>query len=225
VIVIWGHRWYGQAFPREGQGIATRGFHIYYVPLIPLGQMWITQRGDGMVRGMTTRWSWRAAMPVFAFQWSVIGALIASASPVVGLPLVAGAIALGVWGFRGSHPRGKREQERRELTAAVLGTGCPPELIERGMLRELAPRLDTAWGQVSPDRSPEDCASLGPRDRREAALAYTLLTVRGHIEGGGLAKTLHDQAGRVLDALERTPMLPQGDPYRGDVLLPEQTAD
>lgn len=223
MIVIWGHRWYGRGFPRDGAGIATRGFHIYYVPLIPLGQMWITHRGDGVVRGMTTRWSWRAAAPVFAIQWTLIAALIASASPLVGLPLVAGTLALGVWGFRGSHARGKRDQSRRELTAGVLGTGCPAELMERGVLRGLAPQLDTAWGKVSPDRSPEDCASLGPRDRREAALAYTLLVVRAYCERGALAKTLHGHAERVLDSLERTPTLAQGDPYRGDVLLPESS--
>jgi hypothetical protein len=224
MIVIYGQRWYGSAFPHQGQGIATRGFHIYYVPLIPTGQMWIVSRGDRMVRGVTTRWSWRAALPIFAFQWAVVAAVALGASvPVIGIPAVIAAVGLGIWGYIGSHPNNARARAAREMTAGVLGTGCPPELMEGPMLRELAQRLDTTWAQVCPGRPPEDVASLGPRDRREAALAYTMLTVRASYERGALAKTLRQQADQVLDQLDRTPSLPQGAPYRAEVQLPEAT--
>jgi hypothetical protein len=74
---------------------------------------------------------------------------------------------------------------------------------------------------VCPERPPEDVARLGPRDHGEAALAYTVLTVRASFETGALAKALRDQADQVLDALERTPQLPNGAPYRAEVRLPE----
>ncbi len=222
MIVIYGQRWYGRAFAHGEAGIATRGFHIYYVPLIPTGQMWVVARGDRSVRGIPTRWSWRAALPIFAVQWTLIAALaIAAENALLGVPLAIAAAAAGIWAYVGSHPSNARVRAARELTAGVLGTGCPPELLPRDVLRDLASRLDTTWAQVCPERPPEDVASLGPRDRREAALAYTLLTVRASYEHGALARSLRVQAEQVLDALARTPQLPQGSPYRAEVQLPE----
>lgn len=222
MIVIYGQRWYGRGYPAGEQGLATRGLHIYYVPLIPTGQMWITARGNGMVRGVPTKFSWRAAMPIFAVQWTMFAACaIAPAAPVFGIGVAIAAAAAGIWGYLHTHPNTKRARMAREITSGVLGMNCPPELIAKPVLRQLTPGLDKLWSQVS-DRPPEDVASLGPRDRREASVAYTLLVVRANLEGGGLGKSLNDQAGKILDAIDRTPQLPQGAPYRAEVTVPDQ---
>ena len=226
MIIIWGHRWYGRGFPRGPHHVATRGFHVWYIPIIPGKQLWITAVGGGQVRGLPVKWSWRAAMPVFAIQWGAIAAGIAAASiaPIAALPVFGGALAAWLWGWKGSHPGGKREEQRRSLTQKMLGTGCPDHLFAPEFVRDVAPKLDKLWGDAIPDRSPEDVAALGPRHQYEAALAYTLLAVRAQLERGELAAKLRARAEQVLDALEKTPSLPEGAPYRAEVRLPETTS-
>jgi hypothetical protein len=226
VIIVYGNRWYGNAFARGGAGLATRCFHLYYVPLFPHEQMWVTERRGGRLFGFQTRWSWRAAMPQVAIQWGAAAAGIAGAAitPFAALPVIAGAIALWFWGHAGANPSGARDAKRRELSARVLGTGCPPELLPERVARALSSDLDESWAKASPDRSPEDVAQLGPRDQHEGALAFTIFAVRAQFERGERAATLRARAEQVLDAMEKAPSLPEGAPYRAELKLPETSA-
>jgi hypothetical protein len=223
VIIIWGHRWYGRAFQRGEQGLATRAFHLWYVPLIPERQLWVLSENERGLRGTATRWSLRALLPVFALPWGGIAALVAGAAiaPVAALPVGGGALAAWVWGLRANRTKGGRDDQKRALTHRMIGTSCPAELFTADFARAVAPKLDDLWAQACPDRSPEDVAALGPRDRREAALAYTTLAVRAQLETGERAARLRALAEKVVEALERTPAMPDGAPYRAEVRLPE----
>jgi len=226
VIIVYGNRWYGSAYARGEAGLATRCFHIYYIPLIAHEQMWVTHRAGGRLYGFQTKWSWRAALPPVALQWGMAAAAICGAaiSPIVAVPVMIAAIAGWFWGYNGSRSVHGREAKKRELSARVLKTGCPVPLLPARVARAIASDLDESWGKECPDRSPEDVAALGPRDQQEAALAYTLLAVRASFERGPLAKTLSERAEKVIDAIEKTPQLPEGAPYRAEVKLPETTA-
>jgi len=226
VIIIYGWRWYGLAFARAGHGAKTKAFHVFYIPFLPLGQMWVTQEGGGRLRGFPMKWSWPAALLTVGVQWGLIATAIAgSALGVFGaIPMIAGTIAAMVWAFKRTAKPTGRAARGRDLTAEVLGTNCPVELLPDSIAGMASIDLDGVWAKQCPDRSPEDVAALGPRDHTEGALAYTLLAVRARRERGELSAKLADRADQILDALERTPTLPQGAPYRAELQLPEQVA-
>jgi len=226
MIIIYGTRWYGFAFARGGHGAKTKSFHLFYIPLLPLEQMWVVHQGNGRLRGLPIRWSWRAALSTVGLSWGAIAALIVGSAiaPVAAVPVIAGAAAGWIWAMKGSATASGREEQRRALTARVLHTNCPPALFTDALAGMTSNDLDAAWAKACPDRSPEDVAALGPRDQAEAALAFTLLSVRARREQGELARTLADRAERVIDALERMPTLPEGAPYRAELKLPESAA-
>jgi hypothetical protein len=225
VLIVYGWRWYGNAFARRGHGARTKGFHVFYIPFVPMGQMWVTDQVGNRLRGMPMKWSWKAAISTVGLQWGAIAAGIASSiTPLAAVPVIGGAIAGWAWAFKGTRSPTGRDELRRALTAEVLHTQCPPELLSDQVSGMAQIDLDSAWADACPDRSPEDVAAMGPRDRREAALAYTLLTVRARNEKGARAEKLRARAEQVIDALEKAPALPEGSPYRGEMKLPEMVA-
>jgi hypothetical protein len=226
MIIVHGSRWYGQAFERGEQCVKTRCYHLYFLPLIPLSQMWITRRVGDQLVGIPIRWSWSAALSVVGLPWGALLALIigAAVAPVAAIPVIGLVLVGWIAALRASQTVGRRADAGRDLAATVLRTGCPPELLSDPMAPMIAGDLDQAWAKACPDRSPEDVAALGPRDLGEAALAYTLLAVRARLERGALAATLRERAERVVVALERTPSLPEGAPYRAELKLPDASA-
>jgi hypothetical protein len=225
MIIIYGWRWYGLAFARGGHGAKTKSFHVFYIPFVPYQQMWVVQEGGGRLRGIPIRWSWRAALTTVGLPWAAIATSIAAAiSPFAAVPVGAAALAGWIWAMKGARAATGREAQRRELTARVLHTNCPPMLLTDAMAGMVSNDLDGAWANACPDRSPEDVAALGPRDQHEAALAFTLLSVRARLERGELADQLRDRAEQVIDALARMPTLPEGAPYRAELRLPETAA-
>src|SRR2546423_1402960 len=102
--------------------------------------MWVTQRPGGQLYGFATRWSWSAAFPGVALQWGALAGAIAAGAiaPFAAIPVIAGAAVLGVAAYRKSHPRDKREEKRRDLTASVLRTGCPVALLPAPVARAMA---------------------------------------------------------------------------------------
>jgi hypothetical protein len=74
MVVIWGQRMYGRVDRFAGSHIATRFFHIYYVPLIPLAS-WLVleEKADGNFVGIPLPLQLRS----IALAWLRIGSIIA----------------------------------------------------------------------------------------------------------------------------------------------------
>jgi hypothetical protein len=77
MIVIWGQRMYGRVHRFAGSHIATRFFHIYWLPLIPLSS-WLVleEHEEGRFTGLQIPMSLRSV----ALAWLRIGALLALAA-------------------------------------------------------------------------------------------------------------------------------------------------
>jgi hypothetical protein len=111
MLLIYGVELYGKVHAREGQYIATRFFHVFFLPLLPLGSVHFLGREPGQAH-MT-----KVDLPLHGL--SVITAYMRTWAPVVGLlllpeSLLASALLLCLyilsWGEYGAtgeeQPRG-----------------------------------------------------------------------------------------------------------------------
>ena len=61
MVIIWGVRFAGKvdAVPQVGH-VATRFFHLYYVPLVPVGTFLVTDERDDAFSGLPLPWSFKS---------------------------------------------------------------------------------------------------------------------------------------------------------------------
>lgn len=75
MIVVYGTRFYGTVEQCGEARIATRFFHLYYMPLIPLGTTLITQESsDGSYRGIPLGIELRSMLTAYARAWLPLAA-------------------------------------------------------------------------------------------------------------------------------------------------------
>jgi hypothetical protein len=144
MIVFYGSRMYGSVDQCGGTKIGTRFFHIYWMPLIPLGSHLILQEhGDGQFRSIPGGLNLRSVFAAYARSWGVIGAigvLIAGISALCeyddlahlegALMLVAGLVALALsvlaWVYVGKLSR----EQRAQRFAYAEHAGYPVDVAE-----------------------------------------------------------------------------------------------
>lgn len=63
MVIIWGVRFAGKvdAVPQVGH-VATRFFHLYYVPLIPVGTFLVTDEREDAFSGLPLPWSFKSVL-------------------------------------------------------------------------------------------------------------------------------------------------------------------
>jgi hypothetical protein len=80
MVVVYGTRFYGKVRACGGSFLATRFFHIYYVPLIPIGtQLILEETSGGGYKGMKAPFSLTSLFAAYLRVWgplAVIGASI-----------------------------------------------------------------------------------------------------------------------------------------------------
>jgi hypothetical protein len=78
MVVIWGQRMYGRVDRFAGSHVATRFFHLYYVPLIPLSS-WLVleEQADGRFLGIQTSLQLRSVMLAWLRVASVVALAVA----------------------------------------------------------------------------------------------------------------------------------------------------
>ncbi|MEO7731633.1 MAG: hypothetical protein ABIY55_11715 [Kofleriaceae bacterium] len=162
MIVIYGTRFYGQVDSHGGQHHLTRFFHIYYVPLVPVQALWVTQEVDGRYHGHDVKMSGRSVLAGYARIWGPLAAVIAVATGGVG-GVVAAAAALGAtamtWTWRSR--RSAREQRRSDFHLLAFGTRCDPLDMEQPLASTLQHNIAQRWAEVSGGNTPEDVARRG----------------------------------------------------------------
>ncbi len=110
MILIWGQKLYGKCERVPGEFyVATKFFHLWYIPLIPLGS-WVVLEGsevDDGWSGTSTPLSWRSVLMGYAraaFVLMAIGGVIGtflswSHGPAAfAPPLGAGVVGLALFG-------------------------------------------------------------------------------------------------------------------------------
>jgi hypothetical protein len=218
MFIIYGSRHYGQIDTQGGQFQLTRFAHIYWLPLIPIGTLWVTgQVGDGY-QGHTVGWSARSVLAGYARTWGPIIAVIAAVQGTLNGILTAVILAaLTAWTWTWHARKGAREQRRGDVHAAAFGTRCDPLSMPRELAYSLRSDIDKRWAQASQGRTPEDLARMGTADPAQAALAYAALRLAARTSVGAAAKQLRALSEKLLDIAARPAVAPTfGGPYRAE---------
>ncbi len=215
MIVIYGTRFYGEVDSYGGQRQLTRFFHIYYVPLIPVGTVWVTRDAESGYDGHAVRMSGRSVVAGYARVWgpvAAVGALIAGS--IGGFVAALGLLGVMAWTWTWRSVHGQREQRRSDFHLLAYGTRCDPLRMENELAASLQPRIARRWAEVADGNSPEDVARLGAANPTQAALAYASLRLAARLapEDRARRQSLADSE-RILDAAKETPAL-DGGPYR-----------
>jgi hypothetical protein len=218
MIVIYGTRFYGQVDSHGGQHHLTKFFHIYYVPLVPVQALWVTQEVGGSYRGHDVKMSGRSVLAGYARIWGPLAAVIAVATGGVG-GVVAATAALGAtaltWTWRSR--RSAREQRRSDFHLLAFGTRCDPLDMELKLATALQHNVAQRWAEVSGGNTPDDVARIGAANPAQAVLAYASLRLAARLAPGTHARAARDASDRVIDAIKDDPALLEAGPYRSTV--------
>ena len=215
MIVIYGTRFYGQVDRHAGQHQLTKFFHIYYVPLVPVGTLWVTRELDPGYSGHAVQMSGRSVLAGYARVWGPVVAIGAIAAGSVGGVIAAGALAaLSAWTWTWRSVRGAREQRRSDFHLLAFGTRCDPLKMEDGLASVLQADVAERWAQVADGSTPEDVARLGAANPTQAVLAYASLRLAARLAPGDHARQARDASERVLDAIKDSDTMLEGGPYR-----------
>jgi hypothetical protein len=218
MLIIFGHRQYGQIDAHGGQYAVTRFFHIYFLPIAPDGTMWVTAARNGQVWGHPIRSSLRSIVAGYARVWGPLavglGAFALVAGSLVGIPFAVGGAATAAWSWRWRRLRRDRDRLRSDFHLLAYGTRCDPIDMDDAMIHALRAETAARWAAVADGRTPEDIARLGTSELRQAVFAYGVLRLAAaadrHTADAARASSeevLARYAGKDVLALE-------GGPYR-----------
>lgn len=220
MIVIYGTRYYGRVNAHGGQHHQTKFFHIYYMPLLPVGSAWVTQADEeGRFRGHDVKMSGRGVLAAYARTWGPLGAIAGIATG--GVAGIAAGVALGAlsaWSWTWRSLRGDRERKRSDFHLLAFGTRCDPLEMSADLAQNLQPAIAQRWAQVSDGNSPEDVARLGAASPAQAVFAYASLRLAARLAPSGPAREARAASDRILDAIKDAPAALEGGPYRQSAL-------
>ena len=219
MIVIYGTRFYGEVDNHGGQRQLTKFFHIYWVPLVPVGTLWVTRDLEDGYGGHAVAMSGRSVVAGYARVWGPVAAIGAIAAGSVGGFIAAGAlVALSAWTWSWRSIRGARERRRSDFHLLAFGTRCDPINMDARLASVLQADVAERWAQVSDGNTPEDVARLGAANPAQAVLAYASLRLAARLAPGEHARAARDASERVLDSLKDTNSAAlEGGPYRSSM--------
>jgi hypothetical protein len=145
MVIVYGTRFYGKVKAAGGSFLGTQFFHIYYVPLIPIGTHLILEEGDGgSYKGIKSDFSVKSMLAAYLRVWGPL-AVIASiaigmgtiddvsddgfAMAVVGIFTAVVTLALLIGTILGWAVVGKlshEEKKQRAVYALHLGYSVDP---------------------------------------------------------------------------------------------------
>ncbi|AKV03677.1 hypothetical protein AKJ09_10340 [Labilithrix luteola] len=78
MIIVYGTRMYGKVKACGASFLATQFFHIWYLPLFPVGSKLVLEEAqDGTFHGVSAPFSFKSVMAAYLRVWGPIGILIA----------------------------------------------------------------------------------------------------------------------------------------------------
>lgn len=221
MIIIYGTRLLGKVDRNHGQYAATRFFHIYWMPIIPVsGTIWVTTEDGGQYGGHGMRLAWKSLAAAYLRTWGLLLGLGLSVPAIQALsrtgfaqlgPLLLGLLflAASLYSWRW-YRASATEHERRALCAAVTGTYCAPEGLPRDLAHSLRQAIESTWAERFPAQTPGDIARFGTPDPRQAMLAYVLLRLHAGATSRAQARELRDLAEQVARNTPQTTIASDG---------------
>lgn len=208
MVVVYGTRFYGKVAACGPTFLATRFFHIWYLPLVPVGtHLVLEESGDGSYRGLPHPLSGKSVFAGYMRVWgpvATLGALVALAAgfgepaedladlalgvvpPAIGVVLALG-LTVVAWAFVGR--LSTEEKQKRAVWALHTGIHADPvELgdarysIREGLLQTIAERahgLGAMGYRLPPDpRAAWMQIALDPTQRDEGILTAAYTLAR-----------------------------------------------
>src|SRR3954470_7743622 len=84
MVIVYGTRFYGKVKAAGSSFLGTQFFHIYYVPLIPIGtHLILEESGGGSYKGIKSDFSFKSMLAAYLRVWGPL-AVIASIAIGVG---------------------------------------------------------------------------------------------------------------------------------------------
>ena len=176
MVIIYGHRAYGRVEEHGGEYALTTFVHVYYVPLVPTGSMWVTREGrarDAVRIGMHGK----SVAAAYLRTW---GLAIAAACVLIAPGVLTGLVAAGLaalsatsWSWR--RLRSGEALRRSDFNLLAFGTRCEPSRLPASTRGVLQAALEARRASLGLTRPPEDVARFGATSRDEAVIAYGLL--------------------------------------------------
>ncbi len=217
MIVIFGTRFYGEVDRCGGQRQLTKFFHIYYVPLLPVDTLWVTQDVKGGYHGHAVAMSPRSVVAGYARIWGPLAAVGALATGSMGGFLASmGLLALSAWSWTWLSVRGARERRRSEYHMLALGTRCDPLKMDHQLASMLQTGVTERWARVAEGKTPEDVARHGAANADQSVLAYAALRLAARLAPADQGRKARESSERVLDARGDLGIELEGGPYRAN---------
>lgn len=214
-VIIYGTREYGLVDEHQGELASTTFFHLWFVPIFPVGSTWITHEGPAQREGHKIKLYGKSVAAAYSRVWAPIiaianlGAMVKHGS-IAHLAVAVAAIALCAWSWTWRSLRGDRAKRRSDFNYVAFGTRCEPKRLDAETRAGIKLALDRQWNARAPKGSPDDVAQHGTTDPAEAVLAYGLLRLAA-IERRGEGD---EDADRILDG-DHVPHVSADGPYRG----------
>lgn len=196
-------RVFGKVDEYGGELCASTFIHLWFLPLLPTGSLWISSLGSQPM-AQRIRWQWRSIVAAYLRAWMpLIWASGFSNDTPVSYCLAAAGLALFAWSWtwRMAHRTGA--QLRHDFDLVALGSQCPPEALPAATRDRLLALKQRAFATASSDRTPEDVARFGGTSIDELIAAYAVLRlVAAQNQPSGPWRLL---AQRILDGKHEQP--------------------
>lgn len=208
-VVVVGHRRYGRVRMHGGEYAETGFVHLSYLPLWPVGSVWVTNEpGGAAAAAFPIRLHARSVAAAYLRTWGLLLAVCLAVAPdLIANGLAVVVAALCGWSWTSRSRRGVRVLQRSDFDRVALGSRCDPAWMTSAMRDDLSRKLAAQLAERDDARPPDDVARFGPRDLTEATTAYGLLRI---------AAVDRPDARAAADRLLANAMSPQaqGAPYR-----------
>lgn len=166
-------RVFGKVDEYGGELVASRFWRLWFLPIIPLGSVWLSGSSD---TAQPIRWHGRSILAAYLRTWAPILWLLSFSFDSSRAYTAAGiAVALCAWSWTWRMAHRRKAQLRADFDLVALGSQCPPRSLLPGELERLLTKKQAAFEARGGDRAIEDVARFGSDDLDELLAAYAVL--------------------------------------------------
>lgn len=222
-------RVFGKVDEYGGELAASTFVHLFRLPLIPTGSVWLTADHEGY-QARPIKLHARSVVAAYLRTWvPLLWWFAFSVDSTVGYVVAAAALAACFWTWTWRMTHRLKIQRQNDFDLVALGTQCPPRRMRANDLQQLLTQQKANFARVTTDRNPDDIARFGSSNADELIAAYGLLRLHGTLTPM-TASDARFAAMRILNGRHEPANSEHGvfrstaDRLAGDALGPDQLA-
>jgi hypothetical protein len=179
-------RVFGKVDEYGGELAASTFVHLWVLPILPTGSLWITSAAGWPV-ARRIKWHGRSIAAAYLRAWvPIVWAWCLGVDTLTSYCGGAVALALYVWSWTWRMAHRERDQLVKDFDLVTTGSQCPPERLRGEDRQALLTSRQAELAKLARDRSPEDLARFGSSDAEELLAAYGALRLAAatHVPSG-----------------------------------------